>query len=127
MSRGDRVREVRKRAGLTLEKFGEQIGLKRNSLSQIENNVNNLSPALAKAISREFMVSEEWLLTGAGTMDIEMSDMEKLAYWFGKMSRGDEEDAFKLGLIKALSQLNDEGWKVLEKIYRAMEPEIKRD
>ena len=32
MTQGERVREVRKTLGLTLEKFGEKIGMKKNSV-----------------------------------------------------------------------------------------------
>ena len=30
MTQGERIREVRKTLGLTLEKFGEKIGMKKN-------------------------------------------------------------------------------------------------
>lgn len=77
--------------GLTLEKFGERIGLKKNSVSQIENEKNVLTDVNAKAICREFNVSEEWLRDGVGSMFVEpdtfslddfaksrgMSDLEK--------------------------------------------------
>lgn len=68
MTRGERVKEVRKSLGFTLEKFGERIGLKKSSLSQIENDVNNLTDQVAKSISREYGVSEAWLLDGTGEM-----------------------------------------------------------
>lgn len=68
MTRGERVKEVRKSLGFTLEKFGERIGLKKSSLSQIENDVNNLTDQVAKSISREYGVSEAWLLDGTGDM-----------------------------------------------------------
>lgn len=91
MKQGERVKEVRKALGLTLEKFGERIGLKKNSVSQIENEKNVLTDVNAKAICREFNVSEEWLRDGVGSMFVEpdtfslddfaksrgMSDLEK--------------------------------------------------
>ena len=36
MTQGERVKKVRKARQLTLEKFGEQIGLKKNTMSAIE-------------------------------------------------------------------------------------------
>ena len=39
---GERVKEVRKNLGLTLEKFGERIGLKKNTMSAIETGRNAL-------------------------------------------------------------------------------------
>ena len=68
MTPGERVKEVRSSAGLTLEKFGERIGLKKAGLSQIETGRNGLTDQVARAIAREFNVSEEWLKTGEGEM-----------------------------------------------------------
>lgn len=74
MTQGERVREVRKSLGLTLEKFGEKIGMKKNSVSQIENGKNNVTDANVKAICREFNISEDWLRTGSGEMRIPVED-----------------------------------------------------
>lgn len=52
MTQGERVKEIRKALGLTLEKFGNEIGLKKNSVSQIENGVNELTEANLMAICR---------------------------------------------------------------------------
>lgn len=74
MTQGERVREVRKSLGLTLEKFGEKIGMKKNSVSQIENGKNNVTDANIKSICREFGINEEWLRTGSGKMRIPVED-----------------------------------------------------
>ena len=66
MTIGERIKKIRKEAGLTLDKFGERIGLKKASLSQIENGRNGASDQTIKMIAREFGVSEEWLRTGDG-------------------------------------------------------------
>lgn len=68
MSAGERVKAVRKDAGLTLDEFGARIGLKNAALSLIENNKRALTDTVAKSIAREFGVSEEWLKTGEGEM-----------------------------------------------------------
>ncbi|MBR6399228.1 MAG: helix-turn-helix transcriptional regulator [Lachnospiraceae bacterium] len=65
---GERIKKIRKEAGLTLDKFGERIGLKKASLSQIENGRNGASDQTIKMIAREFCVSEDWLRTGEGEM-----------------------------------------------------------
>lgn len=68
MTIGERVRCARKTLGLTLEEFGKRIGLKKNSVSQIENGHNELTDANAVSICREFNVREEWLRGGTGDM-----------------------------------------------------------
>lgn len=64
MTQGERVRAVRKECGLTLEKFGERIGIKKNSVSQIENGINGLTDQMAKSICREFNVNPDYLMNG---------------------------------------------------------------
>jgi len=68
VTQGERVREVRKNLGLTLDKFGERIGIKKSALSSIENGRSNLTDANIKAICREFNVDYIWLTTGEGEM-----------------------------------------------------------
>lgn len=75
----ERIRQLRKTLGLTLEKFGEPLGVKKNSLSQIENGINGLTEQLLKAICREWNVNEEWLRTGEGDMFREISRAEEAA------------------------------------------------
>lgn len=74
MTQGERVREARKKLGFTLEKFGERIGLKKNTMSAIETGRNSLTDANIKAICREFSINEEWLRTGSGEMRIPVED-----------------------------------------------------
>lgn len=74
MTQGERIREVRKTLGLTLEKFGEKIGIKKNSVSQIENGINNLTEQMTKAICREYHVDYIWLTTGEGDMFVDTDD-----------------------------------------------------
>ncbi|MCI7790045.1 MAG: helix-turn-helix domain-containing protein [Lachnospiraceae bacterium] len=63
-TQGERVKEIRKELGLTLKLFGERIGMRNNSISQIENGVNSLTDTTAKLICKEFNVNEDWLLHG---------------------------------------------------------------
>jgi transcriptional regulator with XRE-family HTH domain len=70
MEPGDRVRIIRKEAGLTQEKFGERLGISKVAVSKIENKVNSLSDQMRKSICREFRINEEWLLSGTGEMHV---------------------------------------------------------
>lgn len=112
---GERVKELRKALGLSGEKFGEKIGLKRNSLSQIETGKNNLSEQNILAICREFNVNEEWLRTGSGEMFKDMTLDEEIISFVGDI-QWDASNTFKKRFISAIAKLNEEEWKVLEKI-----------
>ena len=74
MTQNERVKEIRQTLKLTLEKFGEPIGLKKSALSLIENGKNSLTDANIKAICREFGVDYIWLTTGEGKMFVESDD-----------------------------------------------------
>ncbi len=56
MTQGERIREVRKALGLTLEKFGEKIGMKKNSVSQIENGKTPLLNRLSNQSAVNLML-----------------------------------------------------------------------
>ena len=43
MTQNERVKEIRKALGLTLEKFGEKVGVTKQTVSRIENGINNLT------------------------------------------------------------------------------------
>lgn len=62
----ERIRQIRKDAGLTLEKFGERIGITASSCSTMESGKSNPSDQTVRSICREFNVSEVWLRTGQG-------------------------------------------------------------
>lgn len=64
----ERIRKLRKSLGLSGEKFGEKLGVKKNSVSQWENGKNNITEQIMKSICREFNVNEEWLRYGVGDM-----------------------------------------------------------
>lgn len=64
----ERIKELRKALNLTLEKFGEPIGLKKSALSLIESGRNSVTEQTVKAICREFNVDYLWLTTGEGEM-----------------------------------------------------------
>ena len=91
MTIGERVRCARKTIGLTLEEFGKRIGLKKNSVSQIENGHNELTDANAVSICREFNVREEWLRYGTGDMfePTASDELDALAKEYG-LSEGEK-------------------------------------
>ena len=68
MTQGERVREIRKSLNLTLEKFGEKLGVGKTAISKIEKNERSLTEQMAKSICREYNVNYEYLVHGEGEM-----------------------------------------------------------
>ncbi len=114
MTQGERIREVRKALGLTLEKFGERIGIKKNSVSQIENGVNNLTEQMTKAICREFHVDYIWLTTGEGDMFLDADDDFKEQI---DQIMSSETDARK-NLFKFMLTLSEDDVEAMQRLMR---------
>lgn len=112
MTQNERIKEVRKSLGLTLEKFGEHIGLKKSAVSLIENGKNAVTDANVKAICREFGVDYIWLTTGDGEMFVDTDDdfIERI----DRIMAG-EDDARK-NLFKALLEASDEDIAAFQRI-----------
>ena len=66
MTKGERIRHVRKELKMTLEQFGAGIGIKKNSVSQLEHGINGLTEQMARAICREYNVNYNYLMYGEG-------------------------------------------------------------
>lgn len=68
MSQAARVKEIRKSLSMTMEKFGERLGVGKTAISKIENNERSLTDQMAKSICREYNVNYDWLIYGEGEM-----------------------------------------------------------
>lgn len=114
MTQGERIREVRKALGLTLEKFGEKIGMKKNSVSQLENGKNSVTEQVVKAICREYNVDYMWLTTGDGEMFIDTDDdfIERI----DRIMAG--EDEARKNLFKFMLELSDEDIVALDRLMK---------
>ena len=67
MTLGERIKKVRKDLDLTQQAFADRLGMKRNSIAQVEMG-RNTSDQTIISICREFGISETWLRTGEGDM-----------------------------------------------------------
>ncbi len=85
MTNGERVNEVRKSLGLTLEKFGEKLGVTKTTISRIEKGVNNLTDQMAISICREYNVNYDYLMYGEGEMfdDLPQTIVDELCAQYG--------------------------------------------
>ena len=121
MTCGERVKELRKTLNLTLEEFGSKVGVTKQTISRIENGVNNLTDQMLISICREYNVSEEWLRDGTGEMFIPLTRNQVITDFAGDIIK--EEDTFKKRLIEALAKLNENEWAVLEKLAQELTKE----
>ena len=118
----ERIKELRKTLGLTLEKFGERVGVKKSALSLVENGKNNVSEQLFFSICREFNVNDDWLRTGEGEMFNQSDEDEELAAIVGRVLAG--EDEFRKALYRQIGTCDQKYIDMLkefvENIYKDM-------
>lgn len=114
MTQGERIREVRNTLGLTLEKFGDRLGVTKVAISNIEKGNRNLTEQMTKAICREFNVDYMWLTTGDGEMFIDNDDdfIERI----DRIMAG--EDEARKNLFKFILELSDEDIVALDRLMK---------
>lgn len=126
MTQNERVKEVRKTLGLTLEKFGDRLGIKKAAVSKIEKGENSLTDANIKAICREFSVDYMWLTTGEGGMFVETDDdfFERI----DRIMAGENET--RKNMIKMLLYASDDDIEAFDRLvdyYISLRAENKKD
>lgn len=114
---GKRIEFLRKDLGLSRRAFGEKLSVTESVIVNIEYDRlkrPNQKESLYKLICNEFNVNEEWLRTGEGEMYIEVDKENQLMIWAASVLK-DESDSFRRRFVKALSELGEEEWELIEK------------
>ena len=119
----NRIKEIRKDHHLTQSQFAERIGLKQNSIAQIEIGKRTPSEQVIVSICREFGIFREWLETGkglkykkapSGGIEREIQDILGV------------EDPFAVSILSALAKMPPEFWAAWrEELYKAVETQKK--
>ena len=60
----NRIKELRKELNLTMEKFGERLGVGKSAINKLEKGENKITDQMFKSICREFNVNPDWLQNG---------------------------------------------------------------
>lgn len=118
----ERIKELRKHLNLTQQRFADAIGLKRNSVAQIELGDRSPSNSVINNICKTFDVNEVWLRTGEGEMFLPRSRHDEIAEFMRDLTYLDNGD-FKVRLISVLSRLDEDGWKLLESMAQQLRAE----
>lgn len=101
----ERIKEIRKDAGLTLEKFGAKIGISAPSCSQLESGKTSPSAQTFAAICRVFRVNEDWLRNGTGEKYRKKPRAEELGEIFADL---EVDDTVKARFIRTLADFPEE-------------------
>ena len=126
MTQGERIKDVRNSLGLTLEKFGEKLGVTKTAISRLEKGERSLTEQMIKSICREFSVDYMWLTTGEGEMFVETDDdfFERI----DRIMAGENET--RKNMIKMLLYASDDDIEAFDRLvdyYISLRAENKKD
>jgi len=110
----ERLKHLRKDVlKINQEEFGNNIGLSRGNVANIEIGRIRLTDRNIKLICSNFNVNEAWLREGIEPIFREQTTDDEIAAFLGDVL-SNENDDFKKQLISGLSKLDDDDWRVLE-------------
>lgn len=113
MTQQERLKAIRKHYNLTMEKFGNRLGVTKMTISRLESGSNNLTEQMTKSICREFNVNEQWLKYGKGEM-LAPADTFNLNEYM--KSRG--ATALEIELMRAYFDLDEDIRKEIMKHFK---------
>ena len=122
MTQGERVKEIRRSLKLTLEKFGERLGVGKTAISKIEKGENNLSSQMMKAICNEYRVNYEYLESGTGEMfsDVPQTVVDELCEQY-------DLDDFDRIMLQEYLKLDESSRNVLKAYIRSIMKRVESD
>lgn len=123
MTQGERVKKVRKSKEMTMEKFGERLGVTRTAISNIEKGYRGLTEQMLKAICREFNVDETWLRTGDGDMPQKLSEEEEIADLVSDVLENGKNNEFYgiiLEIIRTYNELSPGSQEVIKNFSKKL-------
>lgn len=126
MTQGERIKDVRNSLGLTLEKFGEKLGVTKTAISRLEKGERSLTEQMIKSICREFSVDYMWLTAGEGEMFVESDDdfFERI----DRIMAGENES--RKNMIKTLLYASDADIEAFDRLvdyYISLRADNKKD
>lgn len=116
----ERIKELRKSLGLTLEKFGERLGVGKTAINKLEKGENNVTDQMVKSICREFSVNEEWLRDGVGEPYIIPDD--DITAVVENILDNPDDDFYRIAVdvLRTYDELNDDGKAILRNFAKIL-------
>ncbi|MCI5485885.1 MAG: helix-turn-helix domain-containing protein [Clostridiales bacterium] len=107
MTENVRVSQIRKDHNLTLEEFGNRLGVSRSAISNIECGKRGVTNQMRAAIIKEFNVNETWFRTGdeSGGKYLQKTVEDEIADLFTEIMNAPEDDNLRC-LARAFARLS---------------------
>ena len=116
----NRLKELRKDLHITQAQLADALHVSKPTIEAYEYGRTEITERSFNDICRIYNVNEEWLKEGTGPMYKPRSENEIIAQFVNDVMESKSDD-FKKRLINALSQLDEDEWKVLEELAKKMQ------
>lgn len=117
---GERIKTIRAHMGLKQWQFADRLGVKRNTVSTWETDVQEPSNQAYIAICRESGASERWLRTGAGEMLAPKTKAEALGELVYKLTAKGLKSDFVIRIMEELAEMTEDELAVFEQVVRRL-------
>ena len=119
-----RFKELRNKCNKSQEEWGKILGITKSGVSDIERGRRNVTEQHLIMLENwsERAINIEWIRTGIGNMFKELNRQQEIAKLSADLFKT-EEDSFKSRLIMALAELDDNEWRMLEKLAQILTKE----
>lgn len=124
---GDRISKIIDKENLKKVEFAKSVNIDQSYVTRLIKGKGSPSDRLIKDICVKFSISEKWLRSGEGDMEMELSRDESIAAWAGKILRDDPRNDFIRQFVEILIKLDTDDWKTLEKIANMLVVAKKKD
>ncbi len=116
----ERLKELRKKLGLTMEEFGSKLGVRKTTISSLENGINNLTEQMILLICSTYNVNENWLRFGEGEIFVEskQSHLSELAKQYALDDMG-------IKVVEAFLELSPEKREAIIEYVRSIAENFK--
>lgn len=98
--------------------FAKKLGIGATAIGNLEAGIRNPSDRTILDICREYNVNETWLRTGEGEMFMPKTRLAEITDLVGDALTA--PDDIKARFLWALAQLDEDGWKLIQKFAEDM-------
>ncbi len=121
----ERIKEIRKKAGLSQQKFSDKLGIARGNIAAYEVGKNAPSDAVISLICSKFNVNKEWLLTGKGEM-YDVPEDEVAAVVADLLEEDNPFYNLIIGIMKTYQKLDNKSQTALKNLSQELLNNLKK-
>ena len=120
MTINERIKKLRKSLGLSQTEFGKNIGVSRDVINNLDRSESAVEPKplMIEHICSVYNVNPDWLMHGIGEMFLDKTTEDEITEFLASVVTDDDESIRKR-FVLALSKLDGDDWKTVEKFLDA--------